>query len=130
MAKLTNAEPGKDDPASLPPVGRRLLWADNPAAVNRAVTFLMVLCAILFVLDFIIHRHGHFSIEAIYGFYGIAGFVAFTVIVISAKVLRMIIGRDETYYSPRAVDGEAYPESGLAKLQHSDLTGNGTEDRS
>lgn len=128
MEKLT--EQGSDDPKNLPPLGRTFLWADNPAAVNRAVKILIGLCVVLFLLDFVLHRHGYFSIEALYGFYGIAGFVAFTGIVVSAKMLRVLIGREETYYSPRAVDGESYPEIELDKLAHADTVNTDTEDKS
>lgn len=120
MANLTNDKPGVDDPNNLPPLGRWFLWADNPAAVSRLVKILAGLCVVLFLLDFVANRYGHFSIEEIYGFYGVAGFVAFTVIVISAKLLRVLIGRDESYYSPRAVDGESYPEDDLDRLSHAD----------
>ena len=104
----------------LPPLGKKFLWADNPDKVSRLITYLAVLCGLLFVFDFIIHRHAYFSLEGWYGFYGIAGFVAFTLIVVGAKNLRKLIGRGEDYYAPFAVDAEEYPAEGLDKKQHND----------
>jgi len=101
---------------SLP--GQRLLWVDNPAAVNRLILGLSILCGILFLLDFVIRRYSYFAAEAWYGFYAIAGFVAFTLVVLGAKMLRVLIRRDETYYSPHSVDTEDYPQRGLQQLDH------------
>lgn len=96
----------------------RFLWVDNPASVNRVVKYLIGLCVVLFVADFIIHRHSYLSVESWYGFYPFAGFVAFTCIVLLARTLRLLILRKEEYYSPNAVDHEEYPDDGLEKLEH------------
>lgn len=102
----------------LPELGRKMLWADNPHQVSVLIKGLMVLCLLLFVLDFIIHRHAYFSYERWYGFYAFAGFVSFSLIVLAAKQLRRLIIRPEDYYAQHAVDAESYPETGLEQLQH------------
>jgi len=101
---------------NLPPLGERMLWADDQTRVRKLIIGLAILCGILLLLDLVIHRHSYFATEAWFGFYPVAGFIAFTVIVVAAKALRGLIGRDEAYYAPNAVDAEAYPESGLEPL--------------
>ena len=99
-------------------LAKRFLWADSPDAVQRLIKGLGILCAVLFVLDFIIHRHAYAPGEGTPGFYAVVGFGAFTVIVLGATQLRRLILRNENYYSPYSVDAEAYPEEGLEKLAH------------
>ena len=98
------------------PLARGFLWADSPAAVQRVIVGLGALCAILFAIDLVHHRHAYVPGEGLWGFHAIAGFVSFTAIVLGAKALRGLIGRDEAYYAPRAIDAEAYPEPGLEPL--------------
>ena len=107
------------DPQDYPPLTRHFLWADSPAAVARLVKRLGILCAVLFLLDLVIHRHAYVPGEGLWGFHAIAGFVAFTLIVLGAKALRGVIGRPEDYYGPDAVDGEEYPMAGTDRLTDS-----------
>ena len=105
---------------NLPPLGKRMTWVDDASSVTRLIRGLMFLCAVLVVFDLIIHRHSYSALESLFGFYALAGFIAFTCIVLGSKALRTIIGRDEAYYAPKAVDAEQYPEQGLQVLNHAD----------
>ena len=109
------------DKDKLTPLARRFIWTDSPEKVSFAVKCLMGLCVVLFLADFVIHRHSYLSVEAWYGFYSVAGFTAFTMIVLLAKALRKLILRDESYYSSAAVESESWPEAELERLQHSEL---------
>ena len=71
---------------------------DNPFYVSLLFRSLYVICILLFVLDFILHRHIDHSWENLPGFYAIFGFVAYATIVLTAKQLRKIIKRKEDYY--------------------------------
>ena len=95
-----------DNNQPLSSLARRFLWADSTSAVERVILWLGVLCVILFVLDFIVHRHAYAPGEGLPGFYAIVGFVAFTLIVLGASQLRRLILRNEDYYSPNSVDSE------------------------
>lgn len=106
----------RDD--ELPPLSRRLLWVDSPAAVMRLVYGLATLCVLLAVADFVVHRHTYVPGEALPGYYAIVGFIAFTCIVLGARSLRLLIRRDESYYAPYGVDAETYPETGTARVAH------------
>ena len=67
--------------------GAKLLWA------------LYGLCAVLILLDLLIHRHAETSFDGNFGFYGAYGFIASAVLVVAARfVLRPIVKRPENYY--------------------------------
>lgn len=108
---------GKAD--SVAPLGKRFLWADSSKGVNRLIIGLIVLCVLLFAMEFVWHRHVKVPWESLFGFHAIAGFVSFTVIVLGARLLRVFIRRDESFYAPTGVDAEEYPEAGTLKLPHS-----------
>jgi uncharacterized membrane protein YhaH (DUF805 family) len=71
---------------------------DDPKNVTRLLTGFYVVCALLVVADFIVHRHISLDWEKIPAFYAIYGFVACVVLVILAKVMRKGLMRGETYY--------------------------------
>ena len=73
---------------------------DNPRNVTLLLRVFYVLCALLFGLDFVLHRHIYTDIETIPAFYALYGFVACVVLVIIAKYMRTILMRDEEYYDP------------------------------
>ena len=71
---------------------------DKPRNVNRLLGVFYTLCGLLFVLDFVIHRHASRDWEQLPGFYAIYGFVAFVMLVLVAKLLRKLVMRREDYY--------------------------------
>ncbi len=113
---IENSDDQPRDTGRFPALAQYFLWVDSPAAVQRLIVGLGVLCAVLFLLDFVIHRHTEVPGEGFPGFYAIVGFVSFTAIVLGAKLLRTLIRRDESFYSPFGVDGETYPEAGTERL--------------
>ena len=115
---FTEHESTSNDHEDLSPLAKRFLWADSSSAVERVIFWLGVVCVVLFVLDFVIHRHSYAPGEGMPGYYAIVGFVAFTLIVLGASQLRKLILRNETYYSPNSIDSEPYPENALQRLTH------------
>ena len=73
-------------------------WLDNPRNVDKICYGLYIVCALLVVSDLFYHKHPHFSMESLFGFYGFYGWVACVVLVLAARVLRRIVGRQEDYY--------------------------------
>ena len=71
---------------------------DNPRNVSRLLSGFYIICAVLFVADFIIHRHTVHPWEDIPGFYAIYGFVACVLLVVVAKEMRKVLMRKEDYY--------------------------------
>lgn len=103
-----------------PALSRYFLWADSGTQVNRFILGLLMLCAVLVLLELVVHRHASMPGEAVTGFYAMAGFIAFTLIVLAARLLRLLIRRDETYYAPYGIDAESYPPAELECLSHTD----------
>lgn len=77
--------------------GRSYIF-DNPRNVKALIYALYVLCAVLLVLDFFVHRHVEHPWESWFGFYGIYGFVCCTFLVLAAKAMRKVVQRKEDYY--------------------------------
>ena len=100
------------------PLAKRFQWADSPSRVSRFITGLAILCALLFLMDFVWHRHTKVPGESLYGFHAIAGFVSFTLIVLWARALRVFIKRDESFYGAHGVDSEEYPEADAQRLRY------------
>jgi hypothetical protein len=103
---------------NLPALGRLLLWVDKPGSANKLFWGLGIFCGLLFLADFTYHKHGHFEVEYFPGFYGLYGFVMFTLLILAAKMLRSFIKRPEDYYGDKAIDTEEYPADQLDKEQY------------
>jgi len=76
----------------------RKRWTDNPRNVNWIVRGVFIAAGLLILFDLLYHKHPHFGMENIFGFYGFYGFVACVALVIAAKGLRVLLKRDEDYY--------------------------------
>lgn len=118
MTPETQSPPDAGSADSVAPLARRFLWTDTASGVNRLIIGLAVLCLVLFAVDLVHHRHTKVPGEEFTGFHAIAGFVSFTVIVVGARLLRVLIRRDESFYAPYGVDAEEYPEAGTQRLNH------------
>lgn len=77
---------------------------DDPKNIKRVLHVFYVLCAILFVLDFVIHRHVMHSLENLWGFYPVYGFVGCVVLVFVATWMRTFLMRSEDYYDHEGRD--------------------------
>ncbi len=71
---------------------------DKPENVSRLLRGFYFLCAVLFLLDFVLHRHTTIRLEEIHGFYALFGFIAFVALVEGSKLLRKLVMRKEDYY--------------------------------
>ena len=112
MAKI------EEDISKLPPLGRRLLWVDNPKNVMRIVYGLYIVCAALFLADFFYKKKYYVGVENFPGFYALYGFFMCAALVICARAMRVVLKRDETYYSPRDVESEDHPEHDLDREEN------------
>ena len=109
-----------DDPKTFPALGRALLWVDKPGSANKIFWALALFCVGLFLFDFTFEAHGHFDMENLAGFYGLFGFIAFSIVIFGAKILRLFIKRPEDFYGDKTIDSEDYPTSGLDQRDHND----------
>jgi hypothetical protein len=71
---------------------------DNPKNVKRLLNVFYAICVLLFLLDFVIHRHVYHSWENLWGFYPIYGFVGCVILVFVATWMRTFLMRSEDYY--------------------------------
>lgn len=72
---------------------------DKPRNVKGLLIFLFGSCIVLLIIDFFIHKHGHFDMEEWPEFYATYGFVSCVILVLAAKYgLRKIVKRKEGYY--------------------------------
>ena len=71
----------------------------------RLVLWLVYIsCPSLILADFVVHKHPHFAIENLTGFYALIGFVAFITIVWIGVQLRKLVSREENYYDKKLGD--------------------------
>jgi hypothetical protein len=71
---------------------------DDPKNIKRLLTIFYVICALLFILDFVIKRKIYHSWENLWGFYPIYGFIGCVVLVFVASWMRTFLMRPEDYY--------------------------------
>lgn len=71
---------------------------DDSRNVDRLLRIFYVLCALLVIADFAVHRHIGLDWEKIPTFYAVYGFVACVVLVLLAKLMRKVVMRKEDYY--------------------------------
>ncbi|MAK12009.1 MAG: hypothetical protein CBC43_008965 [Rhizobiales bacterium TMED83] len=71
-----------------------------------AVGVLIVACAVVTALEFVIHRHAYFETEGRPLFFAIYGFAAFLIVVGGGVLLRKLVMRAPDYYDA-GEDGDA-----------------------
>ncbi len=76
----------------------KVYYFDKPANVNFVLRIFYAICGLLAAADIFVHRHIMHSLENIFGFYAIYGFVACVALVLIATQLRKVLMRDEDYY--------------------------------
>lgn len=75
---------------------------DRPENVKRALRVFYVMCILLAVLDFVIHRHVYHSLENVWLFYPVYGFIGCVLLVLVASWMRTFLMRGESYYEDHA----------------------------
>ncbi len=85
---------------------------DKPNNIKRVLYFLYGCCALLFALDFVIHRHVMHELENLWGFYPVYGFVGCVVLVLVAKWMRTFLMRPEDYYDEDKTDTDVKQNTG------------------
>lgn len=71
---------------------------EKPENIKKMLKVFYVICALLVIADFIVHRHIYHDWEKIPAFYAIYGFVGCVLLVVIAKEMRKVIMRKEDYY--------------------------------
>lgn len=81
--------PHSDAPAQAP---------DRKRAADRLLRSLWVLCAIALLIELLVHKHGDFAVEDLFGFHAALGAVACLALVLVAKLVGYLLKRPEDYY--------------------------------
>lgn len=92
---------------------------DKPRNVQRLLRGFYAICAVLLVLDLVIHRHVYHSWENLFGFYPLYGFIGCVVLVLIAKWMRTFLMRPEDYYRRQEL-GQAAGADGQANREEND----------
>lgn len=71
---------------------------DKPENIAKILKVFYVICVLLVVADFIVHRHIYHDWENIPAFYAVYGFVGCVVLVLIAKLMRKVLMKEEDYY--------------------------------
>lgn len=109
---MANTE-NKDNRQSSSIVVRSLSWVDDRKKVDRFFWGLVVVGGLLAVLDLFYDKKVYFDIEHFPGFYALYGFFMCAALVVAAKVMRLVLMRDESFYSPQDIESEDHPEFDL-----------------
>jgi hypothetical protein len=86
-----------------PSQGQKSYLFDNPENIQRLLRSFYVCCAILLMLDFVVHRHIDHPWQTVPGFYALYGFIGCVILVMVAKWMRTLLMRPEDYYE-RSLD--------------------------
>jgi hypothetical protein len=73
-------------------------WLDDPRNVNKIVYTLYAVCALLLLADLLRAGDDHFSFERWFGFFSFFGFIGCVGLVLVARLLRVVLKREEDYY--------------------------------
>ena len=73
-------------------------WFDKPENIKKMLKVFYVICGLLVLVDFLVHRHIYHDWENIPAFYAIYGFIGCVVLVIIAAEMRKFLMRGEDYY--------------------------------
>ncbi|MFT5392308.1 MAG: uncharacterized membrane protein YhaH (DUF805 family) [Gammaproteobacteria bacterium] len=73
-------------------------WLDRKENVTKVAWTLYVVCAVLVLLELVIHRHADVGIDGWFGFYAAYGFFGSVFLVMVAKQMRRVLKRPEDYY--------------------------------
>lgn len=86
---------------------RELKIFDNPRNVRILLICFYAALGVLLLVDFFIHKHPAFGWEGYPNFFAAYGFVSCVLLIYIAKLLRLLVKRDEAYYEKRPDrDGE------------------------
>lgn len=77
---------------------KELTFFDKPKNVKNLLRVFYLSLFVLLGADFFLHKHDHIAIGNALEFYAFYGFISCVLLIFIAKVLRVIIKRDEKYY--------------------------------
>ena len=86
------------DPKTDPDVERVTPEQWNPKLLRKLWILLWGICGLALISEFFIHPHPHFESTGFFGFNALLGFVACSVMILTAKLLALFLKRKPDYY--------------------------------
>jgi len=77
---------------------KELTLFDKKENVRKFLRVFFASLGLLLIVDFFITKHPHFPWEGAPEFYAVYGFVSCVALIFIAKLLRLLVRRDEDYY--------------------------------
>ena len=79
-------------------VKKKVKIFNDPQKGKRFMVIFFIALVVILIVDLFIHKHAEFHWAGIPEFYALFGFVSCVLLIFIARILRMIIKRDENYY--------------------------------
>lgn len=73
-------------------------FLERPEGVRLLLRLLYGTCAVLLVIELLVHRHAEHPWEHLFAFHAVYGFSACVLLVLLAKQMRKLVMRAEDYY--------------------------------
>jgi membrane protease YdiL (CAAX protease family) len=73
-------------------------WFYKKTSIKKLWVGAIVILLLTVLAEVVIAKHPHFTVEALFGFYALFGFISCVVMVIFAKILGFLIKRKDDYY--------------------------------
>jgi hypothetical protein len=100
------AAPERGEPGEHPLSVLLFSWMRTEWFDRAFLAVLGGLCALLAALELVIRRHDGVAVDSLPAFYGVYGFLAFSIAVLAAWPLARLLRRPENYYSDDDVEDE------------------------
>ena len=73
-------------------------WFYRKSSIKKLYISALIILVVVFFVEYFIVLHPHFSIEKIFGFHAVFGFLSCIVLIIFAKLLGFLVKRKDDYY--------------------------------
>ena len=73
-------------------------WFYRKSSIKKLYISALIILVVVFFVEYFIILHPHFSIEKIFGFHAVFGFLSCIVLIIFAKLLGFLVKRKDDYY--------------------------------
>ena len=73
-------------------------WLDEPRNLRRLWRGFLAVLAATVLVELVVTLHPHFSVESLFGFHALYGFLACLAMIVVAKGLGVLLKRPEDYY--------------------------------
>lgn len=73
-------------------------WLDVPRNVSLLWRLFLAMLVLSILIELVIPLHPHFTIDALFGFHALYGFLACVAMIVVAKALGYLLKRRDDYY--------------------------------